>query len=323
LIKGGAALERLAQVDLIAFDKTGTLTLGTPVLTDVIALNQQSSTTLLALAAALEQGSHHPLARAIVANAAEQALPPLTATAQRALPGMGVEGCIDGQLWQLLAPAYVPAASTILNSTLNQHIATLETEGKTVVLLCQAQGHPVALLALRDQIRPDAITAVQQLNTLGVQSIMLTGDNPRTAAALAATLHIDWQAGLLPADKAATLTQLGQQHHTAMIGDGINDAPAMKRASIGIAMGSGTDVALETADAALTHNQLTGLPTMIRLARAALTNIHQNIALALGLKAIFLVTSLLGITGLWLAVLADSGATVLVTANALRLLRKR
>jgi len=209
---------------------------------------------------------------------------------------MGVEGRIDGTLWQLLAPSRV----TTLDAAMQARVATLEQQGKTVVVLGQPDAAPAALLALRDQIRPEAASALQELNQLGLQSIMLTGDNPRAAEAIATELGMDWRAGL-----------------------GINDAPAMKRASIGIAMGGGTDVALETADAALTHNQLGGLAAMIRLSRAALANIHQNIALALGLKAIFLVTSLLGITGLWIAVLADTGATALVTANALRLLRKR
>ena len=202
-------------------------------------------------------------------------------------------------------------------------VATLEQQGKTVVVLGQPNAAPAALLALRDQIRPEAAAALQELNQLGLQSIMLTGDNPRAAEAIAGELGMGWRAGLLPEGKVDEIAKLGLSQKVAMIGDGINDAPAMKRANIGIAMGGGTDVALETADAALTHNQLGGVAAMIRLSRAALANIHQNIALALGLKAIFLVTSLLGITGLWIAVLADTGATALVTANALRLLRKR
>ncbi|MNQ61411.1 Lead, cadmium, zinc and mercury-transporting ATPase [compost metagenome] len=319
LIKGGAALERLAHIDTVAFDKTGTLTLGKPQLTDFISLNGQPQTELLALAAAIEQGSHHPLARAVVAAANEQGLSLATASDLRALPGMGVEGRIDGALWQLLAPSRV----TTLDAAMQARIAALEQQGKTVVVLGQPDAAPAALLALRDQIRPEAAAALQELNQLGLQSIMLTGDNPRAAEAIATELGMDWRAGLLPEGKVEEIGLLASSRKVAMIGDGINDAPAMKRASIGIAMGGGTDVALETADAALTHNQLGGLAAMIRLSRAALANIHQNIALALGLKAIFLVTSLLGITGLWIAVLADTGATALVTANALRLLRKR
>ena len=322
LIKGGAALERLAHIDTVAFDKTGTLTLGKPQLTELVSLNGQPETELLALAAAIEQGSHHPLARAVVANATEQGLTLAEARDLRALPGMGVEGRINGELWQLLAPSRVAT----LNVEQQTRIASLERQGKTVVVLCQSSGDqalPVALLALRDQIRPEAAAALQELNRLGLNSIMLTGDNPRAAEAIATELGMGWRAGLLPEGKVNEIAKLASSQKVAMIGDGINDAPAMKRASIGIAMGGGTDVALETADAALTHNQLGGIAAMIRLSRAALANIHQNIALALGLKAIFLVTSLLGITGLWIAVLADTGATALVTANALRLLRKR
>ncbi|MFM5473215.1 zinc/cadmium/mercury/lead-transporting ATPase [Aeromonas veronii] len=322
LIKGGAALERLAHIDTVAFDKTGTLTLGKPQLTELVSLNGQPEAELLALAAAIEQGSHHPLARAVVANATEQGLTLAEARDLRALPGMGVEGRINGQLWQLLAPSRVAT----LNVEQQTRIASLERQGKTVVVLCQSIGDkalPVALLALRDQIRPEAAAALQELNRLGLNSIMLTGDNPRAAEAIAGELGMGWRAGLLPEGKVDEIAKLASSQKVAMIGDGINDAPAMKRASIGIAMGGGTDVALETADAALTHNQLGGIAAMIRLSRAALANIHQNIALALGLKAIFLVTSLLGITGLWIAVLADTGATALVTANALRLLRKR
>ena len=181
----------------------------------------------------------------------------------------------------------------------------------------------IGSIALRDTLRDDARDAVAALRKLGIQSVMLTGDNPRAAATIAAELNMDFRASLLPEDKVNAVIELNKQAPLAMVGDGINDAPAMKAATIGIAMGSGTDVALETADAALTHNRLGGLAQMIQLARATRANIRQNIALALGLKAIFLLTTLLGITGLWLAVLADTGATVLVTANALRLLRKR
>ncbi|WP_421330549.1 zinc/cadmium/mercury/lead-transporting ATPase [Aeromonas veronii] len=322
LIKGGAALERLAHIETVAFDKTGTLTLGKPQLTELVSLNGQPEAELLALAAAIEQGSHHPLSRAVVANATEQGLTLAEARDLRALPGMGVEGCINGELWQLLAPSRVAT----LNVEQQTRIASLERQGKTVVVLCRSSGDqalPVALLALRDQIRPEAAAALQELNRLGLNSIMLTGDNRRAAEAIATELGMGWRAGLLPENKVEEIAKLASLQKVAMIGDGINDAPAMKRASIGIAMGGGTDVALETADAALTHNQLGGIAAMIRLSRAALANIHQNIALALGLKAIFLVTSLLGITGLWIAVLADTGATALVTANALRLLRKR
>lgn len=319
LIKGGAALEQLAAIDMIAFDKTGTLTLGKPAVTDLAVLGTaEEATFLLSMAAAIETGSHHPLAQAVVSHATEQGITPATASEIRALPGMGVEGSIDGKRWSLLAPQHQQG----LDEPTQARIQALEQQGKTVIVLAREEA-PLALLALQDQLRGDARSALDELKALGIEGVMLTGDNPRAAAAIAGQLGLDYRASLLPADKVDAIAALSGQRAIAMVGDGINDAPAMKRARIGIAMGSGTDVALETADAALTTSQLHGLPAMIRLSRAALANIHQNIALALGLKAVFLVTSLLGLTGLWLAVLADTGATALVTANALRLLRKR
>ena len=170
----GAALERLAHIDTVAFDKTGTLTLGKPQLTELVSLNGQPEAELLALAAAIEQGSHHPLARAVVTAASEQGLSLAAAQELRALPGMGVEGRIDGTLWQLLAPSRVAT----LDAAMQARVATLEQQGKTVVVLGQPDAAPAALLALRDQIRPEAAAALQELNQLGLQSIMLTGDNP-------------------------------------------------------------------------------------------------------------------------------------------------
>jgi Zn2+/Cd2+-exporting ATPase len=162
---------------------------------------------------------------------------------------------------------------------------------------------------------------VRQLRAMGITPVVLTGDNPRTAAAIAGGLGIEFQAEMMPEDKLTAIKQMGASGHVMMIGDGINDAPALKQASVGVAMGSGTDVALETADAAILRDRVTDVPAQIRLARAAMANIRQNVTLALGLKAVFLVTSVLGLTGLWIAILADTGATVLVTLNALRLLR--
>ena len=156
---------------------------------------------------------------------------------------------------------------------------------------------------------------------MGITSVMLTGDNARTAAAIAAGLGLDHRAALMPEDKVAEIRAMAVAGGVIMIGDGINDAPALAAASVGVAMGSGTDVALETADAALLRNRVTDVAAMIRLARGAMANIRQNVTIALGLKAVFLVTTVLGLTGLWIAILADTGATVLVTLNALRLLR--
>ncbi|WP_130626973.1 Zn(II)/Cd(II)/Pb(II) translocating P-type ATPase ZntA [Enterobacter sp. A8] len=311
LIKGGAALEQLSQVQQVAFDKTGTLTVGKPQVTGVYP-QDIGEDELLALAAAVEQGSTHPLAQAIVSEAQSRGLAIPAATAQRALVGSGIEADIDGKKVLIVAAG----------KSSNPEVEALEQTGQTVVTVMQ-DGIAKGMLALRDTLRDDAKEAVAALHQLGVKGVILTGDNPRAAAAIAGELGLDFKAGLLPADKVSAVTELNSHAPLAMIGDGINDAPAMKASTIGIAMGSGTDVALETADAALTHNRLTGLAQMISLARATRANIRQNISIALGLKGIFLVTTLLGITGLWLAVLADTGATVLVTANALRLLRRK
>lgn len=316
LIKGGAALEQLGRVRQVAFDKTGTLTIGQPRVTAVMTTADIGENELLALAAAVEQGSSHPLAQAVVREAEQRQLVIPPASGQRALAGSGIEAQVEGR--QVL----ICAAGKNRDPQYDEPIQQLESAGQTVVLVMRDEAL-LGIVALRDTLRDDARQAVDELHQLGVQGIILTGDNPRAAAAIASELGLAFRAGLLPADKVQAVMALNAQSPLAMVGDGINDAPAMKAATIGIAMGSGTDVALETADAALTHNRLTGLAQMISLARATHANIRQNIAIALGLKGIFLVTTLLGLTGLWLAVLADTGATVLVTANALRLLRKK
>lgn len=320
LIKGGAALERLSQIQQVAFDKTGTLTAGKPQVTAIATTQQVDENQLLSLAAAVEQGSTHPLAVAII-NAAQQRNLTLPATEQhRVLAGVGIEAVIAGEMIRLSSPSKLSAED--LDRTWQQRVTQQEDEGQTVIVVLR-QGKLLGTLAMRDTLRSDARVAVNKLNALGVKGIMLTGDNPRAAAAIAAELGIDYRASLLPADKVNIVNELGKSSPLAMVGDGINDAPAMKAATMGISMGSGTDVALETADAAITHNRLTELPRMIAIARATHTTIRQNISIALGLKLVFLVTTLLGITGLWIAVLADSGATALVTANALRLLRQK
>lgn len=316
LIKGGAALEQLGRVRQVAFDKTGTLTIGQPRVTAVMTTADIGENDLLALAAAVEQGSSHPLAQAVVREAEQRQLVIPPASGPRARAGSGIEAQVEGR--QVL----ICAAGKNRDPQYDEPIQQLESAGQTVVLVMRDEAL-LGIVALRDTLRDDARQAVDELHQLGVQGIILTGDNPRAAAAIASELGLAFRAGLLPADKVQAVMALNTESPLAMVGDGINDAPAMKAATIGIAMGSGTDVALETADAALTHNRLTGLAQMISLARATHANIRQNIAIALGLKGIFLVTTLLGLTGLWLAVLADTGATVLVTANALRLLRKK
>ncbi|WP_435988692.1 heavy metal translocating P-type ATPase [Sulfitobacter sp. SH24] len=317
LMKGGAVIEAAARVTHVAFDKTGTLTHGKPRVTDVQAL-MGNEADLLALAAGVENGASHPLGQAICVATEARGIDPAAATQSRALPGKGAEAVIGGATICVGSPRLAAECGT-LPETLRAQVEALEAQGKTVVIVLrddEAQG----LIALRDEPRADAAEAVAQLNALGISSVMLTGDNRRTAAAIAEGLGIDYRAELMPEDKVAAIQNLTAEAKVMMIGDGINDAPALAAAHVGVAMGSGTDVALETADAAILRDRVTDVPGQIRLARAAMGNIRQNIAIALGLKAVFLVTTVLGITGLWIAILADTGATVLVTLNALRLL---
>lgn len=322
LIKGGAALEQLGKIQTIAFDKTGTLTEGKPQVTDIQELSGWQQDAMLRVVGAIEVGSTHPLAQSLVAKVKELNVEIPESHNKKALIGSGVEGDVDGIKYQVLAPSKV---TFDLDAEVVSQVEELEGEGKTVVVALELkhpqQSTPIGLIAWQDTLRSDAKIAIERLNDLGIQSIMLTGDNPRSAAAISGKIGMQYKASLLPSDKVSYVEQLSQQSHVAMVGDGINDAPAMKTANVGIAMGGGTDVALETADSALTHNRLTELPAMIELSQATINNIRQNVALALGLKGVFLVTSLFGITGLWVAVLADSGATALVTLNALRLLR--
>lgn len=318
LIKGGAALEQLGQTQVVAFDKTGTLTQGKPRVTDVLVW-QGDETRLLSEAAAIETGSLHPLAQAVIDKARQQGLAVPHAENRKALPGRGIQGVVDGTVIHLIATDRLDDPGRITQSQ-QADIDSLSDEGKTLVVVLR-DNVPVGLIAWRDNLREDALMAVDRLKALGIRSVMLTGDNLRAAKAIASEIGVDFRASLLPEDKVTEVAQWSRDYKVAMVGDGINDAPAMKMASVGIAMGSGTDVALETADAALTHNRLNELPDMIALSRMTLANIRQNISLALGLKLIFLLTTLLGWTGLWVAVLADSGATALVTVNALRLLR--
>ncbi|HHR5879763.1 TPA: zinc/cadmium/mercury/lead-transporting ATPase [Providencia alcalifaciens] len=317
LIKGGAALEQLGTVTTIALDKTGTLTEGKPHVTDVVPVEGMSESELIRITASVEVGSHHPLAKAIVNKADKLSITVEEALERKALAGKGVEGSFNGKQVLVSAPSRVEPP---LNSQWQAKVEALEAQGKTVVVTLE-DNHVIGLTALQDTLRSDAADAMAMLKSLNVNVVMLTGDNPRAASAIANQLGMEFRAGLLPEDKVTAVMELNRNHNTMMVGDGINDAPAMKASSIGVAMGGGTDVALETADAALTHNRLTGLPEIVALSRATRKIIRENITIALGLKAVFLVTSLLGITGLWVAVLADSGATALVTANAVRLLR--
>ncbi|PZW39855.1 Cd2+/Zn2+-exporting ATPase [Humitalea rosea] len=319
LIKGGAALETLGKLRAIAFDKTGTLTLGHPRVTDIEALEGKEA-DLLAKAAAVERGASHPLGKAIVAEAAQRGLAlPQVFGAGAATPGKAVTARLRWGFVAVGSPRHA-AEQGVLPEDFAARIGALEAEGKTVVVVSEGK-RVLGLIALRDEARPDAAAGLARLRALGLTTVMLTGDNARTAAAIAGPLGLEARAGLLPDQKLAAIAAYREAGPIAMVGDGINDAPALAAASVGIAMGGGTDVALETADAALLKDRVSGVAELVVLSRATLANIRQNIGLALGLKAVFLVTTLFGATPLWMAILADTGATVLVTANALRLLR--
>jgi len=315
LMKGGAVIEAAARVTDVAFDKTGTLTHGRPRVTDVVPF---AGADVLALAAGVEAGASHPLGKAILARADSDGVAVPAATSARAIPGKGAEAVIDGAVVTVGSPRLAEKGG-VLSDEIRTQSEALEAQGKTVVIVWRG-ATPLGLIALRDEPRIDAADAVRQLREMGIAPIMLTGDNARAAAAIAAGLGIEYRAGLLPADKVSEVQMLGRGAQVMVVGDGINDAPALAVADVGVAMGSGTDVALETAHAAILRNRVCDVPGKIRLARATMANIRQNVAIALGLKGVFLVTTILGITGLWIAILADTGATVLVTLNALRLL---
>jgi len=303
----------------VAFDKTGTLTAGRFAIAALHPAAGMTEADLLTLAAAVEAGSTHPLGTAILAEAARRGLPLPAATHARVLPGIGAEAYLGRALVQAVSLRH---AGGSLPADLQDHAAGAEAAGQSLVVV-QRDGLPLGLIALADTPRPEAAAALAALRAMGLRPIMLTGDNPGAAQAVADALGIGVKAQLLPQDKLQALSALAADGGVMMVGDGINDAPALKRATIGVAMGSGTDVALDAADAALLHNDLRGIPAMIDLARRTRANILQNVTVALGLKAVFLLLSVTGGATLWMAILADTGATVLVTLNALRLQRGR
>jgi len=321
LMKGGAVLETLGRLTAVAFDKTGTLTSGKPQVTDIVAFSR-SAEDVLRYAAALETGSSHPLAVAILAKAAEDEVDIPGATDARALGGKGVTATIEGKDVFLGSPK-AAAERVSLPMAHSRRIAGLNQEGKTVSVLIM-DGVPAGAIAMRDEPRADARAGLHALSESGVKIVMLTGDNAGTAAAIGRELGIEVRAELMPQDKQRIVGELKREGFVVgKVGDGINDAPALAAADVGIAIGGGTDVALETADAAALHGRVGDIAGMIELSRRTMRNIYQNITIALGLKAVFLVTTIIGVTGLWPAILADTGATVLVTINALRLLRVR
>jgi len=318
LMKGGAVLEAIGKVGRIAFDKTGTLTKGTPRVTDILRF-AGDETKILTLAASVESGSSHPLAMAIVARAENIDIP--RASESRALQGRGVQAQVGDVTVTVASPRYA-ATLAHLDDAQTTAIDALESDGKTVAVVI-AGDTPLGAIAMRDELRKDAVATMARLKSMGIAPVMLTGDNQRTGQALAAQLGIEVKAGLMPQDKLDLIAAMRDDTTVAMIGDGINDAPALAQADVGIAMGGGTDVAIETADAVLLHERVSDVASLVDLSRATMKNIHQNITIALGLKGIFLITTLFGVTTLWMAIIADTGATVLVTINALRLLGYR
>jgi Cd2+/Zn2+-exporting ATPase len=316
LMKGGAVLERLRDITVACFDKTGTLTAGKPIVTDINGFGHDER-EVLRIAASLERGSSHPLALAILQAASDKGIDLEPMDDAFNLSGQGLQGTLKGMRVFLGSPS---AAERLVPFQPEQKklIEDLNAQGKTVsVLLLDSQ--VAGFIGMRDELRPDAIGGLKRLKDAGIRTVMLTGDNVRTAAALARDLGIEYQAQLMPQDKQRIVNEMkGKGEIVLKVGDGINDAPALAAADIGVAMGGGTDVALETADAAVLHGRVSDVASMIQLSKETMIVIWQNIVIALGLKAVFLATTIMGVTGLWPAILADTGATVLVTMNSLR-----
>lgn len=323
LVKGGIHLERGRELNWIALDKTGTLTRGQPVQTDFIMLSGLDDTRARSLAATLASHSDHPVSRAIASAANTDGLAPLPASQFEALPGRGVSGVIDGASW-LLGNHRLIHERGLCSDTLEARLAALETQGKTVVVLAGEDGAH-AIFAVADTLKDSSRAAIAELHALGIRTVMLSGDNPQTVRAIASEVGMDEAHGdLLPEHKLARVDALNASGAVVgMVGDGINDAPALARADIGFAMGAaGTGTAIETADVALMDDDLRKLPQFVRLSRRTHQLLVQNIALALGIKAVFLALTLAGLGTMWMAVFADVGASLIVVANGLRLLRE-
>ncbi|MFZ4285759.1 heavy metal translocating P-type ATPase [Variovorax sp. HJSM1_2] len=329
LIKGGVYLEEGRKLVWLALDKTGTITHGKPVQTDFWALNGHAEAEVRSLAASLASRSDHPVSRAVADAAALEAVPLREVAAFEALPGRGTQGTVDGQRVVLGNHRLIHQLG-LCSEALETQLSELEKQGKTVILLAQAEGAVMALFAVADTVKDSSRQAISELHALGLKTIMLTGDNTYTAKAIADQVGITEARGdLLPEDKLSIIESKikgGRDKDSAvgMVGDGINDAPALARASIGFAMGAaGTGTAIETADVALMDDDLRKLPRFVRLSRQTHKLLLQNIALALGIKAVFLILTLTGLGSMWMAVFADVGASLLVVANGLRLVRFR
>jgi len=323
LIKGGVHLENLARVRVVALDKTGTLTLGQPRVTAIVPLNGYRESEVLATAAALEARSQHPLARAVLDRAAEQGIEPVPAENFQSLTGAGASGRVQGKQCFIGSPALFTRKQVALTDS-EARIEDLQASGNTVVVVGTGQ-EAIGLIAIADPLRPEAAEAVADLKRAGIHKvIMLTGDNPRTAQAIAAQAGIDEVfAELKPEDKTHKVKELDQQYgRVAMVGDGVNDAPALAAAYVGIAMGAaGTDVALETADVALMADDLSRLPYLIRFSRRNWRVIRQNLVLSVMVIGSLVIGAVAGIFSLPVAVLAHEASEFVVIASGLRMLK--
>ncbi|WP_425500201.1 heavy metal translocating P-type ATPase [Pseudomonas akapageensis] len=323
LVKGGVYLESGHKLDFLALDKTGTITHGKPVQTDYVALDPLVKELAVKVAASLASRSDHPVSLAIAQRAVQQNLVLHEVEAFEALLGRGVRGEVNGELYHLGNHRLVEELG-LCSPQLEAQLDLLERQGKSVILLLDGSG-PMALFAVADTIKESSREAIEQLHELGIKTLMLTGDNPHTAQAIAAQVGIDQARGnLLPGDKLLEIEALyAKGHQVGMVGDGINDAPALARAEIGFAMAAaGTDTAIETADVALMDDDLRKIPAFVRLSRQTASILRQNIVLALATKGIFLAITFAGMATMWMAVFADMGVSLLVVFNGLRLLRK-
>ncbi|HLA69526.1 MAG TPA: heavy metal translocating P-type ATPase [Bacteroidota bacterium] len=325
LIKGGRPLEQLASVQAVALDKTGTLTMGTPTITDIIAVDSLPPREILRITAAIELRSEHHLADAFLRKADQEGidLDGIDVGQFDSLTGKGIKATVNSRVYWVGNHPLIEEIG-LCSPDLESLLSSLEQHGKTAVVLTDESG-PLGVIGIADQLRSESAQAVETLRAEGIQSVvLLTGDNRGAAEAIARNLGVDEaRYELMPAEKLNAVRSLQSKYgRVAMVGDGINDGPALAAADVGIAMGGvGSDTALETSDVVLMSDNLMRIPTAIRLGKRALSVIRQNIIIALAVKALFLGLGVLGMTSLWLAILADDGATLVVILNSLRLLR--
>lgn len=324
LIKGGMYLEQGKAIKVIALDKTGTITEGKPKVTDVRSLGTLAVDRILLLAASLDAGSDHPVARAVTAawtdDRRAQSGPLLAVGDFESVTGKGVKGTIDSR-WYFVGNHRFAHERGVCSPEVEAVLAELEKKGQTAIVLADEKS-ALGVLAVADTPRATSVEAVKELHALGIRTIMLSGDNQTTAEVIARSVGIDdARGGLLPEDKLKAIDDLLAKHGpVGMVGDGVNDAPALAQATVGFAMGAaGTDTALETADVALMRDDLRGVPEFLALSRRTSAILVQNISFALLAKAVFFILAVVGIATMWMAVLADVGATLVVIANGLRL----